>query len=127
MAGSAWNAMNGLLGREPELAGISELIERLDALSGSALVLRGAAGIGKTALLEATAASARGKQARVLSVTGVPAETRMPFASLRQLLSPVLREPSAVSGLLHFGLGDPVFSALRKTRWAGRRSQTGSR
>lgn len=87
--------MNGLLGREQELARTAELIERLDEPSGSALVLRGAAGIGKTALLEAAAASARGRGARVLWVTGVPAETRMPFASLRQLLSPVLRGSSA--------------------------------
>lgn len=60
-------------------------------------MVRGPVGIGKTALLNAAVGSARSKGAWSLSVTGVQAETRMPFASLRQLLSPILREPSTVA------------------------------
>ncbi len=113
--------MNGLLDREQELALISELIERLDKLSGSVLVLRGTAGLGKTALLEAASASARSRRARVLSVTGVPAETRMPFASLRQLLSPVLRESSAAGAevrrlILAVSAGAPESSDVQPQR-----------
>jgi predicted ATP-dependent serine protease len=51
------------------------------------VVLSGAAGIGKSTLLQYAAEQA--SDARVLEVRGVQAETAMPFAGLHALLRPV--------------------------------------
>src|ERR1700722_18657362 len=81
-----------LLGREPELRQIDDRLARALTSSGSALVLHGVGGIGKTSLLREAASRARGRGMRVLSVTGVMAETRLPYAGLRQLLDPLLHD-----------------------------------
>ncbi|HYZ81452.1 MAG TPA: AAA family ATPase, partial [Solirubrobacteraceae bacterium] len=61
-----------------------------DARSGrsGAIVLRGEAGVGKTALLEYVAECASGCE--VAHVTGVQAEMELPFSALQQLLAPML-------------------------------------
>jgi DNA-binding CsgD family transcriptional regulator len=56
--------------------------------SGGALLVRGEAGMGKTALLDHVAATADG--AAVLRVRGVEAEHALAYAALHQLLRPVL-------------------------------------
>jgi hypothetical protein len=78
-----------LLGRDEELAGLTEL---LDGPGGGAMAALGEAGSGKTALLEAAAARAEARGIRVLRVTGYEAESRYPYAGLHQLLAPVLDE-----------------------------------
>jgi tetratricopeptide (TPR) repeat protein len=87
-----------LLGRESECEAIDALLDaarasrraarRRRAAASGALVVRGEAGIGKTALLEHAAAHADGM--RVLTGAGVEAESELPFAGLHQLLWPVL-------------------------------------
>ena len=52
--------------------------------------MRGEAGIGKSALLEAAAGRARERRVTVVSATGVPSEARFAFAGLQQLLLPFL-------------------------------------
>jgi hypothetical protein len=52
------------------------------------LVVRGEAGIGKTALLQHAVARAEGM--RVLTSAGIEAEAELPFAGLHQLLWPVI-------------------------------------
>ena len=77
-----------LIGRDVELARLHRLLAdaRLN-LSGS-LVLRGDAGVGKTALLEDTINAADGFL--VLRAVGVAAEVDVPFAALDALLRPIL-------------------------------------
>ncbi|MEV4456659.1 AAA family ATPase [Microbispora sp. NPDC049633] len=104
-----------LYGRSVETAAIDDLIDRARKGSGSALVLRGEAGAGKTALLDQ--AATRGGAMRVLRTTGVEAEADLAFAALHQLLLPVtglldaLPEPQAEAvrgalGLAPAGSGD---------------------
>ena len=61
-----------------------------DVLAGQSrvLVLRGEAGVGKTALLEYLAA--RGSECRVAQAAGVESEMELPFAGLHQLCLPML-------------------------------------
>lgn len=52
MAGDAWPAARGLLERGGELARIEEAVAALGRGQGGVLVIQGAAGIGKSALLQ---------------------------------------------------------------------------
>ncbi|HYP44205.1 MAG TPA: AAA family ATPase [Propionibacteriaceae bacterium] len=75
-----------LHGRDPERARLAQLLEAAQAGRASALLVRGAAGIGKSALLEDTAARADGF--RVLRTAGLEAESALAFAALHRLLRP---------------------------------------
>jgi DNA-binding CsgD family transcriptional regulator/tetratricopeptide (TPR) repeat protein len=82
-------AVETLVGREPELKAIHELVDGVGE-HGRALVVRGEAGIGKSALLAEASRYATGEGLGVLSATAVQSEARLPFAGLHQLLRPVL-------------------------------------
>src|SRR5512142_608736 len=74
-----------LHGRSDETARIDELLAAARDGHSGALVLRGEAGVGKTALLDYAAAAAAGF--RLLRGTGIESEAELPFAAL-QLLRP---------------------------------------
>ena len=74
-----------LLGRGRELDAIETLLSRARLNESAALVVTGEVGIGKTALLEAAASSARTQGMRVLRARGVESEARVPFAALLHL------------------------------------------
>src|SRR6266536_3535781 len=78
-----------LYGRDPERSIIGGLLEGARESRSGVLVIRGEAGVGKSALLED--ARERGADMRVLACAGVEAESALPFAGLHQLLRPVLR------------------------------------
>jgi len=69
---------------------LTSLLDQAAAGSGTALLLRGPAGIGKTTLLAAAQRLAARREMRTLTCSGVRAEARLPFAGLHQLLRPVL-------------------------------------
>ncbi|MEO3891529.1 AAA family ATPase [Nonomuraea sp. B5E05] len=75
-----------LYGRSAEISALDDVIARARDGSGGAVVLRGEAGAGKTALLDA--AAARGGAMRVLRATGVESESDLAFAALHQVLWP---------------------------------------
>jgi DNA-binding CsgD family transcriptional regulator len=77
-----------LRGRSAERVQLDRLLEAIHARQSAVLVLRGEAGIGKTALLEYTAERAEG--CRVLRAVGVESEMELPFAGLHQLCAPLL-------------------------------------
>ncbi|MFC4031576.1 AAA family ATPase [Streptomyces polygonati] len=77
-----------LVGREAETARLRAVADGVRE-HGGALVLRGAAGAGKSALLSEAAEYAAAGGVRVLSVSGVESETRLPFAGLQRLLYPL--------------------------------------
>lgn len=77
-----------LLGRRRDQEALDRLLAGVRAGRGQALVIRGEAGIGKTALLDYLVDEASG--CTVARATGVQAETEVPFAGLQQLLGTML-------------------------------------
>jgi DNA-binding CsgD family transcriptional regulator len=96
-----------LVGRERECAAIDRLLEASARGESSSLVLRGEAGVGKTALL--THAAERAGAGTVLRTGGVEAESDLAFAGLYGLLRPVTEKleelPEAQAGALAGALG----------------------
>ncbi len=77
-----------LLGRAEECATLNALIADIRRGESRSLVLRGEAGIGKTALLRHLVESAQGLT--VARAVGVESEMELAFASLHQLCAPLL-------------------------------------
>ncbi|GAA0222391.1 helix-turn-helix transcriptional regulator [Cryptosporangium japonicum] len=77
-----------LIGRGDELRRLGELTGAAKSGRGGVLVVRGEAGIGKTALLAHVREAASGW--RVLEASGSEFERELPFAALHQLCVPVL-------------------------------------
>ncbi|MEV5385361.1 AAA family ATPase [Streptomyces sp. NPDC052721] len=77
-----------LVGRPEELAFLRRFVGRT-AVNGGALLLSGEPGVGKSALLEATAGFARAAETTVLRVTGTEFEAKVSFAALNQALFPL--------------------------------------
>ncbi|WP_254699192.1 helix-turn-helix transcriptional regulator [Rhodococcus sp. SGAir0479] len=97
-----------LVGRDRELAELTDFVGRA-ATDGAAVLLTGDPGVGKTALLDATADLARTTSMRVIRGRGVEYETDISFAGLHELVAPLSREidglPSAVREVLEVALG----------------------
>jgi DNA-binding CsgD family transcriptional regulator len=78
----------GLLGRASECAVLDELVASVRGGASRSLVLRGAAGIGKTALLEHLVESA--SDLSVVRAAGVESEMELAYASLQQVCGALL-------------------------------------
>lgn len=78
-----------LIGRDAELEWLGTFLSEVGQ-HGSAVLVHGEAGIGKTALLAVVAENARELGLSVLSVVGVQTETQLAYAGLHQLLRPAL-------------------------------------
>ena len=98
---------SGLLDRGSERDVLEGLVLRVRAGQSGVLVLRGEAGIGKTALLEHLAAAADG--CRIARATGVESEMELAFAGLHTLCAPLLdrlaRLPSPQRDALNTAFG----------------------
>jgi DNA-binding CsgD family transcriptional regulator len=96
-----------LLGRADECALLDGLLDDVRRGESRSLVLRGEAGIGKSALLEYLIGSA--KDLTVARAVGVESEMELPFASLHQLCGPLLdgleRLPGPQRGALEIVFG----------------------
>src|SRR3954454_5599369 len=77
-----------LLGRASEREALDRLLESVRRGQSAVLVVRGEAGVGKTALLHHGARQASGF--RVARIAGVESEMELPFAGLHQLCAPML-------------------------------------
>lgn len=97
-----------LLGRESECAAIDQVLAGANSGASGTLVVRGEAGIGKSALLEYAVRQAAHRML-VLRADGVEAESDLPFAGLHGLLRPVFRHldelPETQSAALAGALG----------------------
>ena len=85
---------SGFIGRTSERVVLDGLLATVREGQSGALVIRGEAGIGKTALLRHAARQASGF--RVAQVTGVQAEMELPFAGTHQLCAPLLSHLDAL-------------------------------
>jgi DNA-binding CsgD family transcriptional regulator len=92
-----------LHGREAERAVLSNVLDEARSGRSGTIVLRGAPGIGKSALIAETVARAEGM--RVLHAAGVQSESSLAYAALHQLLRPLAE--------LIDSIPEPQGSALR--------------
>src|SRR3954469_362236 len=91
------------LGRAGERDVLDRLLQTAPGGGSAVLLMRGEAGIGKTALVRYAARQAAGF--RVAQIAGVEAEMELPFAGLHHLCAPMLAQLDA--------LPDPQQNALR--------------
>jgi len=94
-----------LVGRQAECRTLDGLIEAVRSGRSRSLVVRGEAGVGKSALLEQAAARASG--CRIERAVGVQSELELPYAGLHQLCGPMLDRVDRIPG--------PQRDALRTT------------
>jgi DNA-binding CsgD family transcriptional regulator len=88
--------MVDFVGRRSERERLDVVIAKALAGESGALVVRGEAGIGKSALLEYGRASAEAAGYRTLSALGVEEEAQLAYAGLHQLCSPLLEGVAAL-------------------------------
>src|SRR4249919_216940 len=86
-----------LVGRGRELTFLEERLVHLRE-RGGALVVRGEAGVGKSALLDAVRAGAADHGLAMLATSGFPSEQHVAFAALHRLLRPVLPAQNRLPG-----------------------------
>jgi DNA-binding CsgD family transcriptional regulator len=96
-----------LHGRQEECAVLDGLLERARAGQSGVLLVRGEAGVGKTALLEYAVGSASASDFEVVRTAGVESEMELAFAALHQLCAPLLEWLERLPG--------PQRGALRTT------------
>jgi DNA-binding CsgD family transcriptional regulator len=87
---------SGLVDRRRECEALDRLVAGVQAGQGRVLVLRGEAGVGKTALMEHLSAAASG--CRVARAAGVESEMELPFAALHALCAPALGSLARLPG-----------------------------
>ena len=95
-----------LLGRSRECELLDRILEGVRSGRGSAVVVRGEAGIGKSALLDYLAD--RCSDCQLARTAGVESETEFPMAAVQQLFGPALLERAEA-------LPGPQRDALRRS------------
>ncbi|WP_219509086.1 ATP-binding protein [Nonomuraea ceibae] len=85
-----------LYGRAAEQEAVEALLTAAASRRSGAVVIRGEAGIGKSALADWTASTAAARGFRILRVTGVESEADLAYAGLVQLLWPVQEHIAAL-------------------------------
>jgi hypothetical protein len=85
-----------LHGRDAERARLGQMLRAAHAGRATTVLIRGEAGMGKSALLEDTAA--RATDCQVLRTAGLEAESALAFAALHRLLRPALDDLGRLPG-----------------------------
>ena len=96
---SSARSAGDLLERDGQLAALAGVVEAARSGSGRLLLLDGAAGLGKSRLLEAATEIANGSGALMLEARGEELERSRPWAVVRQLFGPALALREAVMSL----------------------------
>ncbi|MDQ4112848.1 MAG: AAA family ATPase [Actinomycetota bacterium] len=87
---------HGLIGRRDECAALDAMLAAVHKGHSAALVLRGEAGVGKTALLEYMVGRAAGCE--IARASGVESEMELAYAGLHQLCAPFLEHLDQLPG-----------------------------
>ena len=93
----------GLVGRYSECEVLDRLLTDVRAHQSRVLVLRGEAGVGKTALMDYVARASSG--CRVVRAAGVESEMELAFAGVHQLCAPMLDHMEDLPGPQRDALG----------------------
>ena len=101
-----------LVDRQRERQALDSLMEDLRSGRGRALVVRGEAGVGKSALLEYAAGAAA--DMRVARAVGVESEMELAFAGVHQLCAPLLDRLERLPGPATRRAGNRVRVARRR-------------
>jgi DNA-binding CsgD family transcriptional regulator len=120
-----------LIGRDRERAELDRVLTRAESGRSAVLVLAGDAGIGKSILLDHTAAEAAARGFTVLRSRGIESEAELAFSGLHDVLGPVLellpeipeRQAAVLASALALG---PVVAADRFAVCAGTISVLGA-
>lgn len=100
-----------IFGRSAELAAISDALASISS-AGTALVIDGEAGIGKSTLLASAADRAASEGYRLLGCSGLQSQTEVGFAGIHELIHPLLGQAAKLPRRQHsalmtsFGLED---------------------
>ncbi|MGW5569444.1 AAA family ATPase, partial [Streptomyces tendae] len=94
-----------VIGREDELAALAAFVRAAD---GRSLALKGEAGVGKSTLVDHAARLAAREGHDLVRVTGVEAESQLPYSGLHQCLLPLLGH-LAQQEARHRGVFEVVF------------------
>jgi predicted ATPase len=114
MRTSARHPPQSLVGRRAEIERIDRLLNGVSEGKSASLVLRGEAGIGKSALLRHAEGRANECNLTVLRASGVQSESELAFCGLADLLRPLLSElqnlpgPQAAALTGALALGPPL-------------------
>ncbi|MER5195660.1 ATP-binding protein [Streptomyces sp. NPDC002755] len=84
------------IGRDPQIATVRAVVDRLRAGRGGALLIVGEPGIGKTALLEQVLTGLPREHIGVLTTVATEQGAHLPFAGLGRLLAPVRSHVTAL-------------------------------
>ena len=114
----------GLLERERELDELRAGLHRARAGDGTLLLIEGAPGVGKTALLRQARADAERAGIVPLEATGSELEQPFAFGVVRQLLEPVVRRESGHPDLFAGGAG-PAARLFEPDERPARRAEVG--
>ena len=86
--------MPSVVGRKDELDAIDGFLDSIDGGRAPVMLLSGMAGIGKTTLWNAGVGTAKDRQYRVVMARPTEVETGLAFASIGDLLTPLLDTPA---------------------------------
>ena len=92
-SGLTARTMPSVVGRRDELDAIDGFLESIEGGRAPVMLLSGMAGIGKTTLWNAGVGSARDRRYQVVTARPTEVETGLAFASLGDLLTPLLDAP----------------------------------
>lgn len=121
MAAPAWwthhqrtSVLSMLFGRSDDCAVLTRLLTATEGGTSAVVVVRGEAGVGKTALMDWLHHEAAHRGHEVLRCAGVASESQLPFAGLHQVLRPAIRVMPALDRLHQEALGGALGLSQRQ-------------
>ncbi|WP_327632930.1 LuxR C-terminal-related transcriptional regulator [Kribbella sp. NBC_00482] len=103
-----------LYGRSDDCAVLTRLFDAAEGGTSAVVVVRGEAGVGKTALMDWLHHEAAQRGGEVLRCAGIASESQLPFAGLHQVLRPAIHAMPALDRLHQEALGGALGLSRRE-------------